>query len=47
MSMKIFSHAIDVTFIRFVLIGLLNTAFGVGVYCLFVYWGIPYRVAVL
>lgn len=47
MSLKIFSHAIDATFIRFVLIGLLNTAFGVGLYCLFVYWGIPYRVAVL
>lgn len=47
MRVKIFSHAIDATFIRFVLIGLLNTAFGVGLYCLFVYVGITYRVAVL
>lgn len=35
------------TFIRFVLVGILNTAFGVGLYCLFIYWGVPYRTAVL
>lgn len=45
--MKLFLHKIDHTFIRFVLIGILNTAFGVGLYCLFIYWGIPYRSAVL
>ena len=46
-TMKLFSYTIDRTFIRFVLIGLLNTAFGVGLYCLFVYLGMPYRSAVL
>lgn len=47
MAIKLFSYHIDAVFVRFVLIGILNTAFGVGVYCLFVYWGIPYRSAVL
>lgn len=47
MGIKLFSYNIDATFIRFVLIGILNTAFGVGLYCLFIYWGIPYRSAVL
>lgn len=45
--MKLFPYKVDYTFIRFVLIGILNTAFGVGLYCLFIYWGIPYRIAVL
>ena len=45
--MKLFSYTIDRTFIRFVLIGLLNTAFGVGLYCFFVYLGMSYRSAVL
>ena len=35
------------TFIRFLLVGLLNTAFGVGLYCLFIYFGVVYKLAVL
>lgn len=35
------------TFVRFVLVGVLNTLFGVGLYCLFIYMGVPYRAAVL
>lgn len=35
------------TFIRFILVGILNTLFGVGLYCIFIYIGIPYRIAVL
>ena len=46
-TMILFSYTIDRTFIRFVLIGLLNTAFGVGLYCLLVDLGMPYRSAVL
>ena len=34
-------------FIRFLLVGCLNTAFGVGVYCLCIFIGIPYFVATL
>lgn len=45
--MKLFSYNIENAFIRFVLVGILNTAFGVGLYCLFVYWGVPYRYAIL
>lgn len=37
----------DRAFIRFVLIGILNTIFGVGLYCFFIYLGISYSVAVL
>lgn len=47
MKMKLFSYNIDAVFIRFILIGILNTAFGIGLYCLFVYLGMPYRIAVL
>lgn len=41
------AYVTDGTFIRFVLIGFLNTAFGVGLYCLFIYWCMPYQSAVL
>ena len=34
-------------FIRFVLVGIINTLFGVGLYCLFIYCGISYQNAVL
>ncbi len=34
-------------FIRFVLVGCLNTAFGVGVYCLCIFIGLPYFIATL
>lgn len=34
-------------FLRFVLVGGLNTAFGVGVYCLAIFVGIPYYLATL
>lgn len=45
--MKLFSYNIESAFVRFVLVGILNTAFGLGLYCLFVFFGIPYRCAVL
>lgn len=38
---------LDYTFIRFVIVGIVNTAFGVGLYCLFIYFGISYRLSVL
>ena len=34
-------------FLRFILVGGLNTAFGVGVYCLAIFIGLPYFVATL
>lgn len=34
-------------FIRFILVGCLNTAFGVGVYCLCIFVGFPYFIATL
>lgn len=45
--MKLLLYTVDNTFIRFVLVGILNTAFGIGLYCFFIYLGIPYRSAVL
>lgn len=47
MKIKLFSYTIDSTFIYFALVGILNTAFGVGLYCLFIYLGVPYDSAVL
>lgn len=47
MNKKNVQHVIDSTFARFVLVGVLNTAFGVGLYCLFIFLGMPYRIAVL
>lgn len=41
------NFSFDRTFIRFVLVGILNTVFGVGLYCLFIYLGITYSIAVL
>lgn len=38
---------VDSQFLRFVLVGGLNTAFGVGVYCLAIFIGLPYFVATL
>lgn len=40
-------HILDIRFIRFVLVGCLNTAFGVGVYCLCIFLGTPYFIATL
>ncbi|MBR1504825.1 MAG: GtrA family protein [Prevotella sp.] len=34
-------------FLRFILVGGLNTAFGVGVYCLAIFVGLPYFIATL
>lgn len=34
-------------FLRFILVGGLNTAFGVGVYCLAIFIGLPYFIATL
>ena len=34
-------------FVRFVLVGGINTAFGVGVYCLAIFIGLPYFIATL
>lgn len=38
---------LNMEFIRFVLVGCLNTAFGVGVYCLMIWIGVPYWWATL
>lgn len=38
---------IDSQFIRFVFVGVLNTAFGFGVYCLMLFIGVPYWWATL
>jgi putative flippase GtrA len=40
-------HKVDNRFIRFVLVGVLNTAFGYGVYCLMIWIGVPYWWATL
>ena len=40
-------YKIDSKFIRFIFVGILNTCFGVGVYCLLVWLGIPYWWATL
>ena len=40
-------YKIDSTFIRFVFVGCLNTAFGMGVYCLCIFVGCPYYLATL
>ncbi|MDR0940174.1 MAG: GtrA family protein [Mediterranea sp.] len=45
--MKFLTYRVDGTFVRFVLVGIVNTLFGVGLYCLFIYLGLPYRLAVL
>ncbi|MCR5819219.1 MAG: GtrA family protein, partial [Prevotella sp.] len=34
-------------FLRFILVGGINTAFGVGVYCLAIFIGLPYFIATL
>lgn len=47
MNFKVFIQKINYTFVRFVLVGVLNTLFGIGLYCLFIYWGLPYSYAVL
>lgn len=41
------SFFLNWVFVRFLLVGVLNTAFGVGLYCLFIYWGMSYYNAVL
>lgn len=38
---------IENKFIRFILVGGLNTAFGVGVYCMCIFVGFPYFIATL
>jgi len=38
---------IDNKFIRFILVGILNTGFGVGMYCLLVFLSVPYWWATL
>ena len=40
-------HKVDSQFIRFVLVGILNTAFGYGVYCMMIWIGVPYWWATL
>ncbi|MBR1395857.1 MAG: GtrA family protein [Prevotella sp.] len=42
-----FYGVVDSQFLRFVLVGGLNTAFGVGVYCLAILIGLPYFIATL
>lgn len=38
---------VDSTFIRFIFVGCLNTAFGMSVYCLCIFVGCPYYLATL
>lgn len=38
---------VDSQLLRFLLVGALNTAFGVGVYCLAIFVGLPYFIATL
>lgn len=40
-------HRINSKFLRFILIGILNTMFGVGIYCLMIFIGLPYFIATL
>ena len=40
-------HLVSSQFLRFILVGGLNTAFGVGVYCLAIFVGLPYFIATL
>lgn len=40
-------YKIDNTFIRFIFVGCLNTAFGMAVYCLCIFFGCPYYLATL
>ncbi len=44
---NISQRLLSMEFIRFVLVGCLNTAFGVGVYCLLIWIGVPYWWATL
>lgn len=44
--MRLFWEKLDYTFIRFVFVGIINTVFGVGLYCLFIYLGISYHLSV-
>ena len=34
-------------FVRFIFVGLLNTAFGIGLYCFLIYLGFPYYLSLL
>lgn len=45
--MKEVLKKLDYTFVRFILVGVVNTAFGVGMYCLFIYLGVSYHLSVL
>lgn len=47
MSIKEIWKKIDPRFIRFLFVGAVNTAFGVGIYCLLIYIGVRYQIAVL
>ncbi len=38
---------LDNKLVRFVLVGVINTAFGTGLYCLFIYLGLSYKLSVL
>jgi putative flippase GtrA len=44
-SVKGLFHHIDSKFLRFIIVGVINTLFGLGVYCLCIFLGIPYYVA--
>lgn len=46
-SIRQFHQRVGNKFARFVLVGALNTAFGVGVYCMAVFLGMPYFIATL
>lgn len=41
-AIRLFQEKIKLDFIRFILVGGINTLFGYGVYCLLIFFGIPY-----
>ncbi|NDV64457.1 GtrA family protein [Bacteroides sp. 224] len=45
--MNIFLKKVNTEIIRFICVGIINTLFGVGLYCLFIYLGLSYKFSVL
>lgn len=47
MVKSLIKYGLKHVFIRFILVGALNTAFGVGTYLILIYFGVPYAWAVM
>ena len=43
--LKIFNKITSITEVRFLFVGILNTAVGYGLYALFIFWGIQYFIS--